>query len=97
MTAVVFSELAEADLTDIWVFISQDNAEAAGRFIEQIHESCQRLARTPKAGRLRPELSASLRSLTVGSYIVFYREGANSVEIARVLHGHRDISSFFRA
>jgi toxin ParE1/3/4 len=59
VSEVVLSELAEADLTDIWAFVSQADAEAADRLIDQIHEKCWFLAARPKAGRQRPELDPS--------------------------------------
>ncbi len=96
MSEVVLSELAEADLTDIWEFIAQDNSEATDRLIDEIHEKCQFLAATPKAGRQRADLDPSIRSFTVGNYVIFYRESTRGIEVARVLHGHRDISSIFR-
>ncbi len=96
MSEVVLSELAEADLTDIWEFIAQDNSEAADRLIDAIHEKCQFLAATPKVGRQRPDLDPSIRSFAVGSYVIFYRESTRGIEVARVLHGHRDIASLFR-
>ncbi len=43
MSEVVLSELAEADLTDIWAFVSQADAEAADRLIDQIHEKSLRV------------------------------------------------------
>jgi toxin ParE1/3/4 len=67
VSEVVLSELAEADLTDIWLFIVQDNSEAADRLIDEIHERCQFLATTPGAGRQRPELDPSIRSFPVGT------------------------------
>ena len=97
MSEVVLSELAEADLTDIWVFVAQDNAAAADRLIDEIHEKCQFLGNTPKAGRQRPELDPSIRAFAVGNYLIFYRESATGIEVARVLHGHRDIPSLFRS
>lgn len=97
MSEVVLSELAEADLTDIWVFVAQDNAEAADRLLDQLHEKCQFLANSPKVGRQRSELDPSIRSFAVGSYVIFYREGDDGIEVARVLHGRRDISSLFRS
>ena len=97
MSEVVLSELAETDLTDIWVFVAQDNAEAADRLLDHIHEKCQFLAGSPKAGRQRPELDPSIRSFVAGSYVIFYRESAKGIEVARVLHGRRDIPSLFRS
>lgn len=93
MSEAVLSELAETDLTDIWVFVAQDNAEAADRLLDQLHEKCQFLADSPQVGRQRSELDPSIRSLAVGNYVVFYRESANGIEVARVLHGRRDIPS----
>jgi toxin ParE1/3/4 len=55
------------------------------------------LAVTPKAGRKRPELSASVRSSAVGNYVIFYREKQSTVEVVRVLHGRRDIGTIFRS
>ncbi len=96
MSKVVLSELAEGDLIDIWAFVAQDDAKAADRLLDQLHEKCQVLAGSPKAGRQRPELDPSIRSFAVGNYVIFYRESANGIEVARVLHGRRDIPSLFR-
>jgi toxin ParE1/3/4 len=95
VSEVVLSELAEADLTDIWVFVAQNNAEAADRLLDQLHQKCRFLANSPKVGRQRPELDSSIRSFAVGNYVIFYRESANGIEVARLLHGRRDIPSLF--
>jgi len=95
VSEVVLSELAEADLTDIWVFVAQDSVEAANRLLDQLHEKCRFLAGSPKAGHQRSELDPSIRSFAAGSYVIFYREGDDGIEVARVLHGHRDIPSLF--
>jgi toxin ParE1/3/4 len=97
VSEVVLSELAEADLTDIWVFVAQDNAQAADCLLDQIYEKCQFLANSPKVGRQRPELDPSMRSFTVGNYVIFYCEGAKGIAVARVLHGRRDIPPLFRS
>lgn len=97
MSEVILSELAEADLTDIWIFVAQDNVEAADRLLDQLHEKCLFLANSPKAGRQRPELDPSIRSFAVGNYVIFYRESANGIEVARLLHGRRDIPPLFRS
>jgi toxin ParE1/3/4 len=97
VSEVVLSELAEADLADAWVFIAQDNAQAADRLLDQSYEKCEFLAGSPKAGRQRPEVDPSIRSFAVGSYVIFYRESPTGIEVARVLHGRRDIPSLFRS
>lgn len=71
LSGVALSELAEADPTNIWVFVAQDNAEAADSLLDQLHEKCQFLAATPRAGRQRCELhdkrSRSCRPRSSGS------------------------------
>ena len=46
-------------------------------------------------GRPRGELAPRLRSFPVGPYVLFYRPTPNGIEVARVLHGARDIPSLF--
>lgn len=74
MSEVVLSELAETDLTDIWIFVAEDNTKAADRLLDQIYNKCHLLAGSPKAGRPRPELDPSVRSFAVDNYVIFYRE-----------------------
>ena len=49
----------------------------------------------PDMGRLREDLSAGLRSFSVGNYVIFYRPMKGGIEIARVLHGARDFPPLF--
>lgn len=48
MSEVVLSELAETDLTDIWIFVAQDNTKAADRLLDQIYDKCHLLAARPR-------------------------------------------------
>jgi toxin ParE1/3/4 len=89
------SDVARSDLETIWLFIAQDNPEAADRFIQVVISRFPMLATVPKMGRQRDELSAHLRSFPVGSYVIFYRLMENGVEIGRVLHGARDFPPLF--
>jgi plasmid stabilization system protein ParE len=36
-----------------------------------------------------------MRSIVVVPYLIFYRVREDSVQIVRVLHGHRDIEAMF--
>jgi toxin ParE1/3/4 len=87
--------LAESDLDDIWWYIAQDNPEAADRLLDRIEERCGALARFPEMGVRREELMPDLRSLPVGSYLIFYLPIEHGIEIVRVLPGMRDIDAFF--
>ena len=86
---------ARADLDEIWSYIAQDNPEAADKFIRAIVSRFPALAARPELGRMREELSPRLRSFPIGRYVVFYRPMETGVEIARVLHGARDLPPLF--
>ncbi|MGO8836791.1 MAG: type II toxin-antitoxin system RelE/ParE family toxin [Limisphaerales bacterium] len=89
------SDAARSDLDEIWYYIAQANMDAADRFLGAIVSHFPKLAAMPQIGRARKELSPRLRSFPVGRYIIFYRPMENGVEIARVLHGARDIPPLF--
>ena len=68
-----------------------DDPAIADRFIDKLEEASLMLASNRRVGRRRPELHPSIRSFAVGNYVIFYRLVQRGIEIARVLHGHRDI------
>lgn len=90
---VLSTSRANRDLVEIGLHIAQDSPRAAGRVLTAIDRKCKMLARSPKLGRRREELSPGMRSFPVGSYVVFYRVMHGGVEIIRVLHGARDVIS----
>ncbi len=93
MPGVVVRPGAFVDLADIWAFIANDSVKHADRFAALIDREFRALARQPQMGRSRPELAIDLRSFPVGRYVIFYVPTPRGVEIARVLHGARDIES----
>jgi plasmid stabilization system protein ParE len=69
MSRYQFTPLAGKDLLDIWSFIAQDNPEAADRVEAAIFRSCDFLADSPLAGRMRKDLtSMPLRFWVVSPY-----------------------------
>jgi hypothetical protein len=56
------------------------------------------LARQPRMGRRRPDLSPGLRSFAAGDYVVLYtlEDDDAAVLIHYVFHGSQDIESFFQ-
>lgn len=86
-----FSPQAAADVEEIASFIAQDDIEAALRFYDRIDRLRERLARSPRIGRERPEIALGLRSCPLGNYLVFYLLTHGGVVIARVLSGFRDV------
>ena len=95
MSRVLKRPLAEADLDDIWLYIAQDNPDAADRLLDRIDEQCRTLAQFPKMGKSRDELTPDLRSFPVGKYLVFYLAIDEGIEVVRVLSGMRDIDALF--
>ena len=89
------TELAESDLAKIWLYIARDNPDAADQFIDKLRVQCQRLASVPQQGRPRPEFAVDLRSYRVGNYFIFYFPTNHGIEVARVLHGARDLPRVF--
>jgi toxin ParE1/3/4 len=95
MTPCSIAPLARNDLDEIWDYIAADNPSAAERLLSTFHEKFLLLSRHPLLGQAREELLAGLRSLSVGNYVVYYRVRENRVQIVRVLHGARDVTTMF--
>lgn len=95
MSRFVLARQGEVDLVDIASYIAQDNPRAASRFIDRVEQIFKRLAASPGIGRLREELAPNLRSFPVDHYLIFYFPAKTGIEVARVLHGARDIPNLF--
>lgn len=92
------SSQAEAQLDDIWLYIARESGsiDTAIRFVQTISDRLRLLAKQPRMGRRRPDLSPELRSFAAGDYIILYSiEDDDVVLIHHVLHSSRDIESFF--
>jgi len=96
MNSFRLSPAARSDLDEIWFYIAQDNAEAADKFIRAIVSRFPKLTAMPELGRQREELAKHLRSFPVGRYVIFYRPMESGIEVARVLHGARDLPPLFQ-
>ena len=91
----VLTQQAESDLDEIWDYVAEDSTDNAGSLIDRITERFVILAEQPLIGCSRSELAPDLRSFPVGNYIIIYRPTDYGVEVARVLHGSRDIEAMF--
>jgi len=95
MPSIVIRPQAAADLAEIWAYIAGDSPDHADAFLDRIDRELRGLARRPRMGRARPELSDALRSLPVGLHVIFYVPRPKGIEVVRVLHGARDLDSLF--
>ena len=83
----------ENDLETIWLRIAANNADAADLAVIAIERTIARLAEFPGMGLACPHLAPDLRRVLWRDYVVFYRWRDECVELVRVLHGRRKISS----
>jgi toxin ParE1/3/4 len=101
MKTVVFNPVAVADLEELTCHIAQDNPVTAEAVRENILDTAERLALHPGLG-IRPRFSAprfaSIRFFPADqypTYLLFYRELEDKIEVLRVLHGARNLPPLF--
>lgn len=90
---IIRSPAAENDLVDIWLAIAEGSPRAANHFLDAIAERILQLAAFPESGSLRPDIGVDARALTIGNYLILYRLAGGQIEIVRIVHGARDVSS----
>jgi toxin ParE1/3/4 len=91
--AVIRTNRADEDLIEIWSYIAIDNISAADRVLDAIEARWDNLARHPYSGVARDDIAPGIRHLVSGEYLTLYRLSGSAIEIVRVLHGRRKISS----
>ena len=91
MARVVYSEIAKADLREIWDYVSDDSQLQADRLIERFRSKLEHLAQWNTLGRPRPEIARNCRSYPFGKYCFFFRPIDNGIEVIRVIHSARDL------
>jgi toxin ParE1/3/4 len=93
---VRFTAQSEQDLRDVWRGLAEfGGLENADQKRLAIREKIKLLRQFPHAGRSRDEILPGLRSLAIQGFVIFYRFDQTVIEIARVLHGKRDILAIF--
>ncbi len=88
---VWWTRAAEQDALEIYLYIGRDNPTAAEGVLRRIDEALKTILLQPGIGTLRPRYGKGVRSFPVYSYILFYREREDGVELWRVIHGKRNI------
>lgn len=89
---------AQADLIGTLEFIARQSGSPAvgARFVADLRRKCAELAALPGTmGRPRPELRPDIRSVAYKGYVIFFRYETGAMEIVNIVHGHRDIDSWF--
>ena len=83
------------DLDAIWLTIAEDSRDAAERVEMEILATCHRLARHPRMGTKRQDITVlPVRFWTVTkfpNYVIVYRPETVPLQVVAVLHGRRDL------
>lgn len=96
MAEVRWTRRALDDLREIHDFIAKDSPRAAETLSNTILEIADHLASFPDLGRRVPEFPlSSYRELIVAGYRVLYRATAETVWVAAVVHGRRNLERAF--
>lgn len=100
---VIPREQADRDVDEaLDHYLAEGAEQAALGFIEALEQAYRHFGRHPATGspRYAHEIDLpGLRSwpLTRYPYLVFYVEGADHIDVWRVLHGQRDIPAWMRS
>lgn len=93
--AFQFTPQATDDLDAIWWFIAEESQDAADRVELEIVGTCGRLAKHPRIGTKRQDITAlPVRFWTVTkfpNYVIVYRPDTAPLQVVAVLHGKRDL------
>jgi len=97
MNKYALTPAADADLEEIWQFVSTSSSIAAADRLEaELHEAMTRIGEFPDIGHTRVDLAdESLKVIGVHRILIVYRPQTRSIQVIRVLHGARDFGSIF--
>ncbi len=81
-----FSRRPEADLLSIGEYtLRKWSATQASRYLGELEDCCQMLARNPALGRLCEHIRPGLRRFEHGRHVLFYRQEPRGILISRIL------------
>lgn len=92
MARVLYTESAQSDLLEAWLYIAEESPVAADRVLDKIEQEADGLSSRPLMGRARPELGTEVRAWPTSTpYILFYRADDLGIVVLRVFHHARDV------
>ena len=93
---LVVSKHADADLLQIFSYLSSHHPKLAEEISTAIHLRFESLLRFPYLGRERTKFAPGLRSIAVRLYVIFYLVEDDQIIIVRVMDGRRDLDAEFQ-
>lgn len=92
MTNYRLTPAAQRDLSAIWDYTQERwDAAQAEIYISELRAAIDRIAADPNRGRACDDIREGYLRYAIGSHLIFYIVGANSVDVIRVLHKRMDI------
>jgi antitoxin ParD1/3/4 len=89
---------AQDDLFEIWRRIAKDSVELANRIDGEFHELFAPLARMPRQGHTRKDLTnRPVLFFSLYSFIVVYQPELTPLRIMAVLRGKRNVKRILRS
>lgn len=86
-----FTPSARADLAGIWDYTARHwDADQADRYLDELHGVCLALAAGEMASR-PVDMRPGTRKARAGSHMVYVREGADRLDVIRILHQRQDV------
>jgi toxin ParE1/3/4 len=94
---VVFGPLAQADLDDLYDWISDRvGTRTAQGYLNRIRLRCERLDLFPERGTMRDDLAPGMRTFGIDRRVlVVFKAFPEEVVIVRVLYGGRNVEAIF--
>lgn len=95
MKRYIIAPQAGEDLKEIQAYLKREaGLRVAQSTLKKIKDAFVFLSRTPGAGHVRGDLTDEpVKFWPVFSYLIIYNPTAQPIEIARVIHGNREVSA----
>lgn len=93
MRTVRFTGRARAQLRAVARYLYRQTGDdrTGERFVRGLEERMLKLARLPGTlGRARPDIGDDIRSLPHHAYVIIFRYGNDTLDVAQVIHSRRD-------
>jgi toxin ParE1/3/4 len=93
VTRYLLSPAAQLDLEQIWDYTCDRwDADQAEEYLRELQRAIERVAASPRIGRVCDEIRPGYYKLAAGSHTLFYRVIADDlIDVVRVLHQRMDV------
>ena len=94
MSRYELTKEALGDIDELWLYIAEDNIEAANRVSDAILDACDLLADQPHVGHTRVDLTERpVLFWSSGKYLIVYRPDTKPLRVIAVFHSSRDVAT----